>query len=71
MKLRKWVNFFAGFALIIAFIKIAPSVFRILPNSDVWLNSVQEKGIDVSALFYSEEVHVSSSEKTLSEKLNK
>lgn len=68
--MKKWLKLGYCLLLVIGFIYLSPKIFNRIPTYSQVIDNAEARGIDNSALFYSEEMLTSRAEEKLNEQLN-
>ena len=67
--MKNWLKLIGGVLLILAFVAFAPKIIQGIPMVNSMNQTIEEKGIEANALFYSEEVHTSEAQSAIKNSL--
>jgi len=68
--MSRWSKFFTGICLIAAFIWLVPRLVKNIFRLESRFDLLEERNIDPTALFYTEEAHTASGSREIKEKID-
>lgn len=68
--MKSWIKLLAGLVLMFVFVKTTPILLNKISAYREFTQRAQDMDIDTAALFYSDEYHTSTAERTIKESLH-